>query len=75
MNSKQTKEFIKALDALVAEKGIDKAIVWRGCGDFPAEFKWCGMDTVNLLRGYFQDIFSMNFRLSLYLFNASICFY
>jgi N utilization substance protein A len=27
MNSKQTKEFMKALDALVAEKGIDKAIV------------------------------------------------
>ena len=27
MNSKQTKEFIKALDALVAEKGIDKEIV------------------------------------------------
>ena len=27
MNSKQAKEFIKALDALVAEKGIDKAIV------------------------------------------------
>ena len=27
MNNKQTKEFIKALDALVAEKGIDKAIV------------------------------------------------
>ena len=26
--------------------------------DFPAEFKWCGMDTVNLVRGYFQDIFS-----------------
>ena len=27
MNSKQTKEFMKALDAIVAEKGIDKAIV------------------------------------------------
>ena len=27
MNNKQTKEFIKALDALVAEKGIDKAII------------------------------------------------
>ena len=27
MNSKQTKEFMRALDALVAEKGIDKAIV------------------------------------------------
>ena len=27
MNSKQAKEFMKALDALVAEKGIDKGIV------------------------------------------------
>ena len=27
MNSKQAKEFIKAADALVAEKGIDKKIV------------------------------------------------
>ena len=27
MNSKQAKDFIKALDALVAEKGIDKAVV------------------------------------------------
>ena len=27
MNSKQAKDFIKALDALVAEKGIDKKIV------------------------------------------------
>ena len=30
MNSKQAKEFIKALDALVAEKGIDKNIVIDG---------------------------------------------
>ena len=27
MNSKQAKEFIKAVDALVAEKGIDKKII------------------------------------------------
>lgn len=40
--------------------GIDKAMVWRGCGDFPAEFKWCGMDTVNLVRGYFQDVFALD---------------
>ena len=44
---------------LLREFGIDKCIVWRGCGDFPAEFKWCGMDTVNLVRGYFQDVFSL----------------
>ena len=30
MNSKQAKDFIKALDALVAEKGIDKSIVIEG---------------------------------------------
>ncbi len=30
MNSKQAKDFIKALDALVAEKGIDKKIVIEG---------------------------------------------
>ena len=44
---------------ILRDFGIDKCMVWRGCGDFPAEFKWCGMDTVNLVRGYFQDIFSM----------------
>ena len=45
---------------ILRDFGIDKCIVWRGCGDFPAEFKWCGMDTVNLVRGYFQDVFSMD---------------
>ncbi len=43
---------------IMREFGIDKCVVWRGCGDFPAEFRWCGMDTVNLVRGYFQDVFS-----------------
>ena len=46
---------------ILRDFGIDKAIVWRGCGDFPAEFKWCGMDTVNLVRGYFQDVFSQKY--------------
>ncbi len=40
--------------------GIDKCVVWRGCDDdIPCEFKWCGIDTVNLVRGYFNDIFSI----------------
>lgn len=38
--------------------GIDKCVVWRGCGDIPSEFKFCEIDTVNLIRGYFMDIFS-----------------
>lgn len=44
---------------ILRDFGIDKCIVWRGCGDFPAEFRWCGCDTVNLVRGYFQDVFSL----------------
>ena len=44
---------------VLMDYGIDKCIVWRGCGDFPSEFKWCGLDTVNLVRGYFHDEFSM----------------
>ena len=42
--------------------GIDKAIVWRGCGDIPSEFTWKfrnhKLKAVNLIRGYFNDIFS-----------------
>lgn len=45
---------------ILRDFGIDKCVVWRGCGDFPSEFKWCGMDTVNLVRGYFQDVFSID---------------
>ena len=43
---------------ILKEFGIDKAIVWRGCGDFPSEFVFNGVNTVNLIRGYFMDIFS-----------------
>ena len=43
---------------ILKEYGIDKAVVWRGVGDLPSEFKFDGIDTVNLVRGYFMDIFS-----------------
>ena len=46
---------------ILQEFGIDKCMVWRGCPDIiPAEFKFNGVDTVNLVRGYFMDIFSAN---------------
>lgn len=38
--------------------GIDKCVVWRGCGDIPSEFTFNRINTVNLIRGYFMDIFS-----------------
>lgn len=48
----------KNIPVLLKKHGIDKCIVWRGCGDFPAEFTFNGINTVNLIRGYFMDIFS-----------------
>lgn len=48
----------KFVPEILKEYGLDKAIVWRGCGDIPSEFIWNGINTVNLIRGYFMDIFS-----------------
>lgn len=48
----------KNIPFILRKFGIDKAIVWRGVGDLPADFVFNGVDTVNLIRGYFMDIFS-----------------
>ena len=48
----------KNVSNIFKELGIDKCVVWRGCGDIPSEFKFNGINTVNLIRGYFMDIFS-----------------
>lgn len=43
---------------ILKKYGIDKIMVWRGVPDLPSEFVFCGVNTVNLVRGYFMDIFS-----------------
>ena len=48
----------KNIPPILKEYGIDKCVVWRGCGDFPSEFTFNGVNTINLVRGYFMDIFS-----------------
>lgn len=48
----------KNIPKIFKEFGIDKCVVWRGCGDIPSEFTFNGINTVNLIRGYFMDIFS-----------------
>lgn len=35
--------------------GIDKACLWRGLGDLPADINWQGIRAVYLIQGYFQD--------------------
>lgn len=47
---------------ILAAKGIDKCVVWRGCPDeVPADFKFNGIDCVNLVRGYFMDCLEPEF--------------
>ncbi len=47
---------------LLAAAGVDKCVVWRGCPDeIPAEFKFNGVDCVNLVRGYFMDCLEPEF--------------
>ena len=48
----------KNVPQILKKFGIDKCIVWRGCGDIPSEFTFNGINTINLIRGYFMDIFS-----------------
>ena len=50
----------KNVPIVLKEFGINKAMVWRGVGDLPSEFIFNGVNTVNLIRGYFMDIFSAN---------------
>ena len=41
---------------ILQEFRVDKAVVWRGAGDLPSEFIFNGINTVNLIRGYYNDI-------------------
>ena len=50
---------------ILKDYGLNECIVWRGCGDLPSEFVWQSqsgtqINTVNLIRGYFMDIFTAN---------------
>ena len=50
----------KHIPEILKQFGVDKCVVWRGCGDLPSEFIFNGINTVQLVRGYFFDIFSSN---------------
>lgn len=48
----------KNIPPILKDYGVDKIMVWRGVPDLPSEFVFNGTNTVNLVRGYFMDIFS-----------------
>ena len=48
----------KNIPPIIKNYGIDKIMVWRGVPNLPSEFIFNGVNTINLVRGYFMDIFS-----------------
>lgn len=48
----------KNIPPILQKYNIDKIMVWRGVPDLPTEFIFNGVNTINLVRGYFMDIFS-----------------
>lgn len=40
--------------------GINKACLWRGLGELPADLNWEGTEVTYLIQGYFQDFLHSN---------------
>ena len=45
----------KSIPYILKSFGIDKACLWRGLGDLPADLDWDGIKVTYLIQGYFQD--------------------
>ncbi|MCD7879767.1 MAG: hypothetical protein LUG16_07540, partial [Candidatus Gastranaerophilales bacterium] len=50
----------KCIPYILKAFGIDKACLWRGLGDLPADLLWDNIKVTNLIQGYFQDFFNIN---------------
>lgn len=42
---------------------IDKACLWRGLGDLPADLKWDKINVTYLIQGYFQDFLNTSWSI------------
>ncbi len=45
----------KCIPLILKYLGINKACMWRGLGNLPADLEWDGIKVTNLIQGYFQD--------------------
>ena len=50
----------QSIPHIMSDFGFDKAILWRGLGNFNSELLWNNLKTTNLIQGYFHDEFSQN---------------
>lgn len=53
----------KSMPYIFKHFNINDMFMWRGLPDLPSEFMWNGIKATNLVRGYFNDIFSANLSL------------
>ena len=44
-----------SMNEILKTANLDKAIMWRGIGDLPADLTWNDIKTTNLIQGYFND--------------------
>lgn len=51
----------KCIPYLLKAHNIDKACIWRGVGDLPADLNWDGIKLTNLVQGYFQDFLNSDY--------------
>ena len=50
----------RAITYILKSFGIDKACLWRGLGNLPADTDWYGIKVTYLIQGYFQNFLSMD---------------
>ena len=50
----------KDIPKLLKHFNIDKACLWRGLGNIPADLDWNGIKVTNLIQGYFQDFLNLD---------------
>lgn len=44
-----------SMNEILKTANLNKAVMWRGIGDLPADLTWNGIKTTNLIQGYFND--------------------
>ncbi len=60
----------RAIPYILKSFGINKACLWRGLGDLPADLNWDGINVTYLIQGYFQDF--LNTEVPMYKKAASL---
>lgn len=50
----------KSIVSILKSFNINKACLWRGLGDLPADLNWDGIDVTYLIQGYFQDFLNLD---------------